>query len=93
MPLELVRNGNVLGAGAQLDHADAIFGDIEQRNRLFAQLVFAGLDARQVEDLVDEIEQMLAGAVDIAGIFLVGRIGERSHDFGRHHLGKAEDGV
>ena len=24
------------------------------------QLVFAGLDARQVEDLVDQLEQMLA---------------------------------
>jgi len=52
----LIRNGDVLGAGPQLDHADAIFGDIEKRDRLLAELVFAGLDAGEVEDLVDEIE-------------------------------------
>ncbi|MNT36124.1 hypothetical protein D3C72_1721860 [compost metagenome] len=78
---ELLGNPDILGAGAKLDHADAILGDFQHRDRFFVEVIAAGLDARQVEDFVDEIEQVLAGAVDIAGIFLVERVVERAEHF------------
>lgn len=38
------------------------------------QLVAAGLDARQIENLVDEIEQVPAALVNVAGVLLVGLV-------------------
>ena len=38
------------------------------------QLVAASLDAADVENLVDQVEQVLAALVDVVGVFLVGRV-------------------
>ena len=65
----------------------------DQRHRFLVELVAAGLDARQVEDFVDQVEQMHAGIVDVGGIFLVGRHRVRAENLALHHFGKAEDGV
>ena len=51
---------------AILDHA-------RERHRLLVELVAAGLDARQIENFVDQAEQVHAGIVDVVGIVLVGR--------------------
>ena len=84
---------DALGLGADLDHAPAVLGDIDERHRLLVELVLAGLDAREVEELVDEVEQVLAGRVDVARIFLVLRHAVRAEQLRLQHFGKADDGV
>src|SRR5664279_5615480 len=57
------------------------------------ELVAAGLDTRQVENLVDQPEQMHTGIMDIGGIFLVGRHRVLAEHFRFHHFGEPEDGI
>ncbi len=71
---------------AILDHAI-------ERYRLLIQFVAAGLDARQIENFVDEIEQVHAGIMDVGGIVLVHRHAVRPEYFVFHDLGKAENGI
>ena len=71
----------------------AFLGDLHQRDGFLVELVAAGLDARQVENLVDEPEQVNAGIVDVVGIVLVGAHGVGAEQLVLHHLGKAENGV
>src|SRR5690606_686701 len=72
--LELLDDANILVARLQFHQMAALLNDMNQRHRLLIELVAPGLDARQIEDFVDEMQQMLAGSVNVAGIFAVGRI-------------------
>ena len=60
---------------------------------LLGQLVFPGLDARQVEDLVDELQEVFAGCVDVGRVTLVLRVAHGPHDLVLHDLGETHDGV
>ena len=91
--LEILDDADVLVAGLELHQVAAILDDMQQHQRLLVELVAAGLDARQVEDLVDQVEQMLPGIVDVARIFAVGLVAHRPEHLVGHHLGEAEDGV
>ena len=71
----------------------AVGNDVHQRHRFLVQFVAAGLDPRQIENLVDEIEQVNARIMDVGGIFLVDRHRMRAKNFALHHLGEAEDRV
>ena len=53
----------------------------------------AGLDLRHVENVVDDVEQILAAAADVAAVFVVLLGAERAEHAGLHDLGKADDGV
>ena len=64
-----------------------------QHHRLLVELVATGLDPRQVEDLVDQVEQVPPGVVDVVGIFAVGGVLHGAEHFLAHHLREAEDGV
>ena len=67
----------------------AILDDAVERDRFLVELVAPGLDARQVEDLVDEVQKVHAGIMDVAGIILVRRHAVRPENFRLHHFGKA----
>src|SRR5690606_33505418 len=54
--LELLVDDDALRTGPQLHHADAIFRDVEQRERFLVEFIAACLDTREVEDLVDQVE-------------------------------------
>ena len=60
-----------LALRAQVQQAQAVLDDIGEADRLFVQLVAAGLDAGQVQDLVDELQEMPAALVDVAAVLLV----------------------
>jgi len=60
------RDGDAAVLGAKLQEMVAVLDHDDERHRLLGELVASGLDARQIENLVDEIEQMLARAVDVA---------------------------
>ena len=78
---------------AQLQQMVAVGNDMHQRHRFLVQFVAAGLDPRQIENLVDEVEQMDARIVDVGGILLVDRHGMRAENFALHHLGESEDRI
>src|SRR3546814_4329772 len=60
---------------------------------LLPELQLAGFDLREVEQIVDEAQQVLPGAVDVLRVLVVLRVIERPEGLRRHHLGKADDGV
>jgi hypothetical protein len=86
-------DGDAAIAGAQLEQMVAILDHVGERHRFLVELVAAGLNAPQVEDFVDEVEEMHAGIVDVGGIVPVNRQRMRPEDLVLHHLGEAEDGV
>src|SRR3546814_2965148 len=53
----------------------------------------AHLDARQVQDVLDQAQQVLAADVDVAGVLVVMRVPERPEDPLHQQLGEADDGV
>ncbi len=53
----------------------------------------AGLDLRHVENVVDDVEQILPAAADVAAIFAILVGAERAEHARLHDLGKADDGV
>src|SRR3546814_7452496 len=63
------------------------------RSLLLPELQLAGFDLREVEQIVDEAQQVLPGAVDVLRVLVVLRVIERPEGLRRHHLGKADDGV
>ena len=87
------RNLNGLVVRLQLDEVAALFDEMHQINWLLMQFVPAGLDARQVQDFVDQIEKVLAAGVNIACILLVVGVFERAEHLVFHHFGEAEDSV
>ncbi len=71
---------------------DAICNNHAEVEVRFAQFEPAGLDLGEVEDVVDEFQQMMAGGVDDLRIFyMLADIGAECA--GEDHLGKAEHGV
>ncbi len=84
---------DALGLGPDFDHAPAILGDVDERDGFLVELVLARLDAAEVEQFIDEVEEVLAGAVNVAGIFLVLRHAVRPEQFGLQHFGEADDGI
>ena len=91
--LDLGDNGDVLFSRLQLHHLLRFIRRMGQIGGFFVQLVTASLNARQVKDFVDELQQMAARTVNVAEIFLVMGIVDWPHHFVGHHLGKAEDRV
>ncbi len=87
------RQLDTLGLGADFHHPPAILGNIDQRHGLFVEFVLAGLDAAEVQQFVDQVEQMLAARMDIAGVFLVLGHGVRAEQFRLEYFGEADDGV
>ena len=56
------------------------------------QLHLARLDLGQVEDLVEQLQQVLAGAPDVAEVLLLTLVELAEHPV-QQHLGEADDGV
>ena len=73
-------------AGAQFQQIVAIFHDSTKRHGVLVEFVASGLNARKIENFVDEVEKMHAGIMDLTGIFLVDRRAVRTENFTLHHL-------
>ena len=72
--------------------ADDLIDQRRQVHGFWVQLELAGFDLGEIEHLVDEAEQVLAGAVHalerLGGFFRA-----EARRVGDHHLGQADDGV
>ena len=91
--VELLDDGDVAPLGAHRQQVAAFLDHAGQRHRFLFQLVAARLDPRQVEDLVDQHQQMLAARMDVVGIVLVDGDRMGAEQLRLHHLREAEDGV
>ena len=67
--------------------------DLLDVDLLEIQFDAAGLDLGHVENIVDDIEQELAAAFDVAAVFVVFRRAERAEHARFHDLGKSDDGI
>ena len=84
---------DVLFARAQRHQVAAFVDDALHVDGFLTQLVASGLHPRQVEDLVDEHQQVLATRMDVAGVVLVGGNCMSAEQLGFHDFGEAENGV
>ena len=87
------RDGEVLGLDLLADEAQRALDRGVDGDRLLGEAGASGLDARHVEDVVDDREEIFAAAADVGAIFLVLVGAERAEDAALHHFGKADDGV
>ncbi len=71
----------------------AFLDDARQRDRLLLQFVTTGLDAGEIEDLVDQHQQMLSAGMDVGGVFLVSGYVQGPEQLGLHHFGETEDRI
>ena len=91
-PAERARS-DVLFVGAPRDDADSLPQQLVEFDRFEIEPDAAGLDLRHVEDVVDDVEQVLAAFADVAAIFAYLSGAERAEHAGFHDLGEADDGV
>src|SRR4029079_17073455 len=67
--IKILNDLEALVLGAAPHQPVAIHDDVGEGHGPLVQLITAGLDAADVENLVDEIEQMLAALMDVVGVF------------------------
>ena len=81
------------GERALSDQGDAGIGQAAHIDPgVFFEFEFSGVDLRQVEDLVDDVEQMRPALPDIADIFLLARV-QRPGRAPLQHLGETENRI
>src|SRR5262249_12368787 len=80
-------------AGAQFQKMMTVLDNRDQRNRFLLELIATSLDARQVENFVDQTEQMHARVMNIGRIFPVSRNRMRAEYLSLHDLGETKNSV
>src|SRR5262249_12273589 len=68
---ELQDDVETLALRTQLEQAQAVLDEVAEAHRLLVKLVASRLDAGEIEDLVDELEQVTTTVVDAPGIVAV----------------------
>ena len=78
--------------GALAHHRDAVLEQVGKRHGAAVELHPARLDLREVEDLVDELEQMAARVADVADVLLLALVQLSEHPV-EQHVGEADHRV
>ena len=73
---------------AHLQEVTALADHVYKRNRLLVELVAACLDARKVENLVDQAEKVHSRIVDVGSVIFVHRHRMRPENLALHYFGK-----
>ena len=81
----------VVGAGRYDPHG--VVEEAAEPDLLEVETDAAGLDLRHVEDVVDDVEQVLAALVDVLAVVAILVAADRAEHFRLHDLGEADDGV
>ncbi len=85
-----------LDAGARcptFDQAAAGLDLLRHVQRFEAQHQLAGFHPRQVQDVIDQGQQMVAAGPDVGGVAAVLVVTDRTVELAGHHLREADDGV
>ena len=80
-------------ARLRLHDRQALLGYVVEIDLPEGQVHLAGLDLRQVQKIVEQAHQVLAGGVDIAQILAIALRSDGTEAFFQHHLRKPDDGV
>ena len=75
--------------GEREEERDCLVDLVDERDRLGRHRQLTRIDPREVQHVVDEREQMIAGAEDVTDIFTLAR----RQPFELEHLGEADDRV
>jgi hypothetical protein len=89
----LLLHGDVLLFGLNGGQPQGFLDQRREIDGLAVDAHMARLDLRHVENIVDDVEQVFAAIVNIAGIFGIFRRADRSEHLILQDIGKAEDGV
>ena len=84
---------DALAVGLRLHHRDAALDQIVEVLVGKGEVEPAGLDPRQLEQIVDDGDHMFARAADILQVFDIAFVAERAEPLRDHHFGKADDGI
>ena len=74
------------------DHRHAVLERLTDVDKRHVELHPSGLDLREVEDVVEELEQVLARLPDVADVLLLAVVEITEHPL-EEHLGEPDDGV
>ena len=88
--------GDDLDAGLarpQGDQGDAAIDQVFDLDDALVQVDLAGFGLRQVEDVVDQIEQVGAAALDVAQVFTIALAADRAVHLLDDHVGETDDGI
>src|SRR6476646_5782226 len=78
---------------ASRHYAHRVIEERLQLDRLGIEPNTSGLDLGHVEDVVDDVEQILAALVDVGAVFAILVRAERAEHPGRHDFGEADNGI
>ena len=84
---------DLLVVGARRHDAHGVVEEAAEPDLLEVEADAAGLDLRHVEDVVDDVEQVLAALVDVLAVVAVLVAADRAEHLRLHDLGEADDGV
>ena len=76
-----------------LHQGDRVPDDLGDVAHVLAQLIGPGFDLGHVENVVDQLQQVLAAAVDVAGVVAIAGFVDRAEQLVLDDLGEADDGV
>src|SRR5215471_2575011 len=79
--------------GERLQACDAILDELRHIDRSEIQLKLAGLDLRDVEEIVKQRQRVKAALMDVLDIPLVALVLDRAEPLAKHQLGEADDRV
>jgi hypothetical protein len=91
--LEDLLDRDALLARLQVKQRARLVRDLRQRRQLLPQLAFAGLNAGEVEDVVDDPQQVLPARMDVVEVVLVFGVADRPKHFAAHQFREPENGV
>src|SRR5215510_3073790 len=80
-------------AGTQFQKMVTVLDNRDERYGFLLELIPASLDARQIENFIDQTEQMHARVMNIGRIFPVGRNRMRAEYLSLHDLGETKNSV
>ena len=84
---------DLLLLGLPADHPHRGVHRINRVDELRRDRHLAGFNLGNVENVVDHVEQVLAGREDVAGIVLVRGMAERAGEFVHHDFRETDDGI
>jgi hypothetical protein len=83
----------IRAVSAPRHHAHRVVEERLEFDRLGIEPNTSGLDLGHVEDVVDDVEQILAALVDVGAVFAILVCAERAEHPGRHDFGEADNGI
>ena len=90
--LDVARERDRVAGGALANHRDAVLDQVRQEDRFEVDLHLARLDLRQIENLVDQLEQMAPRVADVTDVLVLSLVELAEHPI-EQDIREADDRV